>query len=433
MPSGRIEIAKHIPDRFKKPTDQELNVGIRSHNINYLTAVACSVTDTMHAQWEDWDRDPNDPFKLIMTADESHLPAIAAGVYVGSGGKERALMHMQNSGYPYALDGITSVMAVFGINAGLIVTGRGIDPKDISIPHRNIGRITEQMTRLWFDKHSVFGRLDGKRLKSEWERGLSRFEEGGDALIRLSPMGFEKTYKMPEIGPREYSPEDLSRRMRQLEETKERMIAVYRQKPVSREEAHDKFMESITPDTIVVTGNGFDPRALYSRHHRELTIYGVGGMGLAEAVALGIAIANPHQPVAVLQGDENAEHGHSIVSSLEKYRPPNLRSVLLDNGHGVSVGTAESLPLVNDHFLYHEVIQTIPEQANTFKAQRLEEGIPERYASEREMVETLGPLSYQIRRVMHMINQGRERLTKDSLHPNERTIVPEAYQTVQLD
>lgn len=405
MPNSPIEIARHIPDRFKKPTDQELNGEIRKRGINYLPYVSCSVTDTMQAQWEEWDRNPSDPFRAIMAADESHLPAIAAGIYVGSGGRERALMHMQNSGYGYALDGITSVLAVFGIEAGLIVTGRGIDPQDNSIPHRNIGSITDRMTRLWFDKHSIFGRLDGRGLRGEWARGLDRFANGNDALIRLSPMGFDKTYPMPQVGPREYTSEDFATRMAQLDETRERILAVQKQKPVSREEGHDIAMENVTPNTVVVTGNGFDPRALFSRYHRELNVYGIGGMGLAVAFALGGSIVNPHLNWLVLQGDQNAQHGHNINFLMELYQLPNLKVVTFDNGHGTSVGSATSLPLMNDNFLYSDVIRTIPEQPGTFKSQRLEDGIPSHYASEGEMIATLGPMRFQIKRVMHMVNQ----------------------------
>ncbi len=400
-----VEAAGNFAHRFSRLTDVEMNRIVYDSGIRYIAATACSVDDTNHAQLEEWDRQGK--VRLMLAASETILPAFAAGVYVGSGGRERTLMKLQISGYGHILDGLVSSLETFGIPAAVCTTLRGIEPEDISIPHRNMGRITDPLTRLWFPKEGVFGRLDGKRLRGELTRGMARFAEGKNTMVRVSPAGFEKTIQPPEVGPREYTTEGLREHLEALDLVRHRLYEVWGQTPISREEADDKVMDSITEDTVVVTGNGYEPRALFSRHHRALNIYGIGNMGGAKAFGIGIKLANPFLPVRVIEGDMNAQEGCAALYSLARYRfsEDDFRSEVYDNGHGSSVGTAESLPLLLDDHRFSRVTRTIPEQSGQFKEGRVEDEISNRYATDREMIETLGPMVYQINTAMHVIRQ----------------------------
>lgn len=401
-------IGKVIPARFKKTTDRELEKIMFDGGVRNVITVACSITNSFDTLWSE--RNKAGEMRLIRVASETLLPAVSAGIYVGSAGKERAFMHMQNSGVGYILDGLTSLYQTFDIPAAVLATTRGIAPEDQSNPHRNMGGITDELTRLWFekrDKRSVTGNLDGSKLRGAVKKGMNRFAEGKDVIIRIHPHGFNETVKPPEVKPREYTTEGLKQHLAALDEIRHRLLQVWGQTPISREEAHDMIMGSITENTIVVTGNGYEPRALFSRYHRPLNIYGIGNMGAAKAFAVGIKLANPFLPVVVIEGDQNAQHGHPAVFNLEKYNfaETDFKAYLLDNGHGSSVGTAESLPLVIDNYRYSRVIRTIPEQAGQFGYPRVEDGIAKQFADEREMLETLGPMPFQIKTSMHVIRQ----------------------------
>lgn len=425
-----IERLQRVANRFRKPTDRELEQIMFDRGVRNVITVACSITDSFDTLWSE--RDKAGEMRLVRVASETLLPAVSAGIYVGSAGKERALMHMQNSGFGYTLDGLTSLYQTFDIPAAVLTTIRGIAPEDQSNPHRNMGDITGELTRLWFekrDKKSVHGDLDGSKLRGAVKRGMNRFTAGRDVILRIHPHGFDVTVKPPEVKPREYTTESLRQHLEALDEIRRRLLQVWGQTPISREEAHDMIMGSITENTIVVTGNGYEPRALFSRHHRPLNIYGIGNMGAAKAFAVGIKLANPFLPVVVIEGDQNAQHGHQAVFNLEKYNftEANFRAYLLDNGHGSSVGTAESLPLVIDNYRYSRVIRTIPEQAGQFGYPRVEDGIAEQYADEREMLDTLGPMPFQIKTAMHVIRQKTASIIADLVEEgklNEVNIPP---------
>lgn len=423
-------IGKVIPTRFKKPTDRELEQIMFGGGVRNVVTVACSITDSFDTLWSE--RNKAGEMRLVRVASETLLPAVSAGIYVGSAGKERAFMHLQNSGFGYTLDGLTSLYQTFNIPAAVLATTRGIAPEDQSNPHRNMGDITDGLTRLWFekrDKKSVYGNLDGSKLREAVKRGMNRFAAGKDVIIRIHPHGFNVIVKPPEVEPREYTTEDLRQHLAALDKIRHRLLQVWGQTPISREEAHDMIMGSITENTIVVTGNGYEPRALFSRHHRPLNIYGIGNMGAAKAFAVGIKLANPFLPVVVIEGDQNAQHGHQAVFNLEKYNftEKNFRAYLLDNSHGSSVGTAESLPLVLDNYRYAEVIRTIPEQAGKFGYPRVEDGIAKQYADEREILDTLGPMPFQIKTAMYVIRQKTARVIADLVEEgklNEANIPP---------
>lgn len=402
-------IGKVIPTRFKKPTDQEIVKRMLNDGNRFVVSVACSITDTIDAQWQDLDRTGS--MRLIRAAKEDILPALAAGIWIGSGGKEKALMHMQNSGFGHAIDGWIFLES-YDIPARAMVTWRGHNASDNSIPHQLIGGKTHSLTKVMLDKGSVFGSRDGKGFRKDLNKFLERADSGKRSIIRLSPAAFRKTYPMPEVSFRELDPGEWIRRQEEVAAVKGKpMPEVYKEAPISRVEAHAQVIEK-HPDAVIVTGNGFDPRALYDRYHRELNFYQVAYMGSARSLAYAMALVNPHLSFVAMEGDENAAEGNSILHNMAEYYPPNMYSYILDNGRGVSVGAANSLPLLPDNYRYSRVIRTVPEQAGSFISRRLEDGIAAQYGVDddmREMIARVGPLNFYLQRFMHMVSQETER------------------------
>ena len=100
-------------------------------------------------------------------------------------------------------------------------------------------------------------------------------------------------------------------------------------------------LEAIYPllqDRIVVTNMGAAAVELYSLGHRESFFYLEHAMGLASSIGLGLALCLPKQPVVVVDGDGSVLMNLGGLSTLARYRPPNLVHVIFDNESLLSVG-----------------------------------------------------------------------------------------------
>ncbi|MBX5457002.1 MAG: thiamine pyrophosphate-binding protein [Thermogemmatispora sp.] len=89
---------------------------------------------------------------------------------------------------------------------------------------------------------------------------------------------------------------------------------------------------------IVVTIMGAVAAELYALGHRPNFFYLEHSMGLASSLGLGLALALPGQQVIVLDGDGSLLMNLGTLTTLARYRPPNLLHVVFDNGSLVSVG-----------------------------------------------------------------------------------------------
>jgi sulfopyruvate decarboxylase subunit beta len=91
-------------------------------------------------------------------------------------------------------------------------------------------------------------------------------------------------------------------------------------------------------DCAVVTIMGAVAAELQSLGHRDNVFYLQHAMGLASSVGLGIALSRPHLPVVVFDGDGSVLMNLGGLTTLGRYRPPNLLHVVFDNESLLSVG-----------------------------------------------------------------------------------------------
>jgi len=89
---------------------------------------------------------------------------------------------------------------------------------------------------------------------------------------------------------------------------------------------------------VVVTIMGAVAAEMQSLGHRPNFFYLQHGMGLASSVGLGLALCRPDQRVVVLDGDGSALMNLGGLTTLARYRPPNLTHVVFDNESLLSVG-----------------------------------------------------------------------------------------------
>jgi len=77
---------------------------------------------------------------------------------------------------------------------------------------------------------------------------------------------------------------------------------------------------------------------LYNLGHQPNFFYLEHGMGLASSMGLGLAVSLPKEKVTVLDGDGSVLMNLGSLSTLARYRPPNLTHWIFDNESLLSVG-----------------------------------------------------------------------------------------------
>jgi len=89
---------------------------------------------------------------------------------------------------------------------------------------------------------------------------------------------------------------------------------------------------------VTVTIMGAVAVELYNLGHQPNFFYLEHGMGLASSMGLGLAVSLPKEKVTVLDGDGSVLMNLGTLSTLARYRPPNLTHWIFDNESLLSVG-----------------------------------------------------------------------------------------------
>lgn len=95
-------------------------------------------------------------------------------------------------------------------------------------------------------------------------------------------------------------------------------------------------------DLLVVTGLGSSSYDVFAAGEHPGNFYLWGAMGGAAMVGLGIALAQPTRPVAVITGDGEQLMGIGSLLTVAAKKPGNLTIVVLDNGHFGETGMQRS-------------------------------------------------------------------------------------------
>jgi sulfopyruvate decarboxylase subunit beta len=91
-------------------------------------------------------------------------------------------------------------------------------------------------------------------------------------------------------------------------------------------------------DRVVITIMGATAAELQSLGHRDNFFYLQHAMGLASSMGLGVALVRPDRQVIVFDGDGSILMNLGGLTTLARYRPPNLVHVVFDNESLLSVG-----------------------------------------------------------------------------------------------
>jgi thiamine pyrophosphate-dependent acetolactate synthase large subunit-like protein len=94
---------------------------------------------------------------------------------------------------------------------------------------------------------------------------------------------------------------------------------------------------------VLVCANGFISRWACALGDDAASFYMIGSMGLASSIGLGIALARPGVPVAVLDGDGNVLMNLGALPVAGVLAPARFRHVVLDNGVYASTGNQPTI------------------------------------------------------------------------------------------
>jgi thiamine pyrophosphate-dependent acetolactate synthase large subunit-like protein len=95
-------------------------------------------------------------------------------------------------------------------------------------------------------------------------------------------------------------------------------------------------------ELLVVCGLGSPAYDAFAAGDHDANFYLWGAMGGAAMIGLGLALAQPRRPVAVITGDGEQLMGMGGLATIAAKRPANLSVVVLDNGHFGETGMQRS-------------------------------------------------------------------------------------------
>ena len=95
-------------------------------------------------------------------------------------------------------------------------------------------------------------------------------------------------------------------------------------------------------ELLVVSGLGSSTYDTFAAGDHDGNFYLWGAMGGAAMMGLGLALAQPRRPVAVITGDGEQLMGLGSLATIAMKKPGNLSLVVLDNGTYAETGMQRS-------------------------------------------------------------------------------------------
>jgi thiamine pyrophosphate-dependent acetolactate synthase large subunit-like protein len=88
---------------------------------------------------------------------------------------------------------------------------------------------------------------------------------------------------------------------------------------------------AVLHDEAVIGGIGNTNFDLFAAGHRPQNFYMLGSMGLAFAIALGVALAQPRRRVVGIEGDGSLLMNLGCLATIATVAPANLTLIVMDN------------------------------------------------------------------------------------------------------
>jgi phosphonopyruvate decarboxylase len=302
---------------------------LETQGYDFFTGVPCSLIEGVIGALEAHPRLP-----YIPAVREDVAVGLAAGAWLAG---RTPMVLMQNSGLGTSLNALVSLSLLYRLPALLLVTWRGYEGKDAP-EHLLMGEISPSLLTVIGIPHRVltaesatdaiaWGRAESERLS----RPVALLLPPGVVAGRAAAAGEASGYG---------NPAERSEARRVEGEDKP---GPARPPLISRKEALRAALAPLV-DEPVVHANGYICRESFAVRDRPENFYMVGSMGLASAIALGVALARPGRKTVIFDGDGNLLMNLGILPMIGggpvmgRGRPTNLVHVVFDNGLYGSTG-----------------------------------------------------------------------------------------------
>lgn len=258
--------------------------------------------------------------KHIIAANEGNSIGLAAGYYLAT--STIPLVYMQNSGIGNTINPILSLTHnhVYGIPMILLIGWRGEPNKNDHAQHQKQGEITPLLLDSMDIPYKLVPNNTIEAIETfNWAKEIAKKTNNPVALIATKGV-FEKGEKAG------------------FNNENENLL--------SREEAINCVLDSISKNTIVVASTGratrelFELRNIRGENHFN-DFLNVGAMGHTSSIASGIAIATDRKVVCI-EGDSSAIMHLGSFTTIGLIKPNNFLHIVLNNGVHESVGGQKS-------------------------------------------------------------------------------------------
>lgn len=112
---------------------------------------------------------------------------------------------------------------------------------------------------------------------------------------------------------------------------------------LNRSDLTRRLVEKLDAQEAVIGGIGFSNFDLWASGQRQQNFYMLGSMGLATAIALGVAVAQPDRKVFALDGDGSILMQLGSFGTVAAVAPKNLAIIIWDNGAYHITGAQKTL------------------------------------------------------------------------------------------
>jgi len=299
---------------------------LERHGFDFFAGVPCSLIEDLIAVLE---RSPRAPY--VAAVREDAAIGVAAGAWFG--GRRPAVL-MQNSGLGTSLNALASLSLLYGLPVLLVITWRGFEGKDAP-EHLLTGEITPDLLRLLRIPVRVLT-SDSVDADIAWAA-----REMND---RMSPVALLVPPNVVEAGiARSREGQGVAGEGLAAARSRQSTAAPLALAPptMTRLTAVASTLKAIG-DSAVIHANGYICRESFSIADRPQSFYMIGSMGLAPAIALGLALAGPARHTVVFDGDGNLLMNLGILPMIGARRPPNLLHLVFDNEVYGSTGNQAS-------------------------------------------------------------------------------------------
>ncbi len=294
--------------------------GLRRHGFDFFTGVPCSLIEDLIAVLE---RDGHAPY--VAAVREDAAVGVAAGAWFG--GRRPAVL-MQNSGLGTSLNALASLSLMYGLPALLVVTWRGFGGKDAP-EHILTGEITPRLLELLGIPFRVLA-ADSLEADLGWA--------AAEMDARSAPVALLVPPKVVQAGAHDAPVDRVAAAAAQPARDTDAPLPPPSK---SRFTALGVTLKAIGDDPVL-HANGYICRESFAVADRPQSFYMIGSMGLAPALALGVALARPQRRAVVFDGDGNLLMNLGILAMIAARRPANLLHLVFDNEVYGSTGNQAS-------------------------------------------------------------------------------------------